>query len=340
MKTYFEILNLRRNMEKVKNIGVLTSGGDAPGMNACIRAVVKAGLHYGLNVFGIEDGYKGMIEGRIRKMNYSDVNNIIQLGGTILGTARSETFRTLEGRTKAVENLKQHQIDALILIGGDGTYAGGMALTREFNIPVVGLPGTIDNDITGTDFTIGYDTCLNTVITAVDKIRDTATSHHRVFFVEVMGRASGYIALNSALASGAESVLIPETISDIELLATEIKSQNKGMRSSIIIVAEGDEAGGAKEVMEKTRPYLQGYDLRYSVLGHIQRGGNPSAFDRILATKMGVKAVQSLISGEKSVMIGSVNGELITRSILEGTTTEVLNTDETVDLLNILLTKA
>lgn len=327
-------------MQTVKNIGVLTSGGDAPGMNACIRAVVKSALHYDINIFGIEDGYKGMIEGRIRELNYSDVNNIIHLGGTVLGTARSEEFRTIEGRTKAVANLKALNIDALILIGGDGTYAGGMALTKEFNIPVIGLPGTIDNDITGTDFTIGYDTCLNTVVEAVDKIRDTATSHHRVFFVEVMGRASGYIALNSALASGAESVLIPETISNIENLANEIKNQNKGVRSSIIIVAEGDEAGGAKEIMEKIRPFLKEYDLRYSILGHIQRGGSPSAFDRILATKMGVKAVQCLLNNEFGCMIGHVNGEIITRNIMDGLTASVQKKDDSIDILNILLTKS
>lgn len=326
-------------MSQLKRIGVLTSGGDAPGMNACIRAVVKAGIGQGLDVFGIADGYKGLIENRIHQLNYSDVNNIIHLGGTILGTARSDEFRTPEGRARAIENLKQHQIDALILIGGDGTFAGGISLTKECNIPVIGLPGTIDNDIAGTDFTIGYDTCLNTVIDAVDKIRDTATSHHRVFFIEVMGRASGYIALNSAIASGAESVLIPETITDIEHLAAQIKNQNKGVRSSIIIVAEGDEEGGAKEIMNKVKPYLKEYDLRFSVLGHIQRGGNPSAFDRILATKMGVKAVELILKGEKSVMIGQIGRDLTTKSILEGTTGNLSNTDNGIELLDILLTK-
>lgn len=326
-------------MSEVKRIGVLTSGGDAPGMNACIRAVVKAAIGKGLTVFGIEDGYRGMIENRIKVLSYIDVNNIIHLGGTILGTARSDEFRTLEGREKAVANLKKHRIDALILIGGDGTFAGGMALTNEFNVPVIGLPGTIDNDIHGTDFTIGYDTCLNTVVEAVDKIRDTASSHHRVFFVEVMGRASGYIALNSAIASGAESVLIPETVTDISLLAKKIKDQNKGIRSSIIIVAEGDDEGGAKEIMAKVKPHLEGYDLRYSILGHIQRGGSPSAFDRILATRMGVKAVELLVEGKKSLMIGQIGRDLVTHNILEGTTGTVPNDDSGIQLLEALLTK-
>lgn len=326
-------------MSKLKRIGVLTSGGDSPGMNACIRAVVKAGIGKGVKVFGIEDGYKGMIEGRIRELSYTDVNNIIHLGGTILGTARSEVFKTAEGRKQAVANLKKHQIEGLILIGGDGTYAGGMALTKEFEIPIIGLPGTIDNDIHGTDFTIGYDSCLNTVVEAVDKIRDTASSHHRVFFVEVMGRASGYIALNSAIASGAESVLIPETLTEISLLAKEIKDQNKGIRSSIIIVAEGDEEGGAREIMEKVKPYLEGYELRYSVLGHIQRGGSPSAFDRILATRMGVKAVDLLIEGKKSIMIGQIGKDLVFQNLLEGTTGNVSTNDSGIELLKSLLTK-
>lgn len=327
-------------MSKLKRIGVLTSGGDSPGMNACIRAVVKSGIGRGIEVFGIEDGYKGMIEDRIRQLTYKDVNNIIHLGGTILGTARSDAFKTVEGRKQAIANLKKRQIDGLILIGGDGTYAGGMELTKESDIPVIGLPGTIDNDIHGTDFTIGYDTCLNTVIEAVDKIRDTASSHHRVFFVEVMGRASGYIALNSAIASGAESVLIPETLTKIDLLAETIKNQNKGIRSSIIIVAEGDDEGGAKEIMGKVKPYLEGYELRYSVLGHIQRGGSPSAFDRILATRLGVKAVELMIEGKKSIMIGQIGKDLVHRNILEGTTGSLSTDDSGIELLKALLTKS
>jgi 6-phosphofructokinase 1 len=293
----------------MKTIGVLTSGGDAPGMNACIRAVVKYGLQLGYRVIGIEDGYLGMIEGRFVELDYSSVNNIIQLGGTILGTARSEEFRTEEGRRKAIANLKKEKIEALVLIGGDGTFAGGHVLSKEAGVSVIGIPGTIDNDIVGTDHTIGYDTCLNTVIDAVDKIRDTATSHHRIFFVEVMGRNAGFIALNAALASGAENVLIPEEKTDIEQLAKEILQQNNGQRSTIIIVAEGDDGGGAIEIMEKVRPLLPaGYDMRHSILGHIQRGGRPSALDRIIATRMGALAVELLDKGKSELYIG-VRGE-------------------------------
>lgn len=327
-------------MSQLKRIGVLTSGGDAPGMNACIRAVVKAGIGRGLSVFGIEEGYKGLLENRMCEMTYTDVNNIIHLGGTILGTARCDEFRTIEGRQKAMSHIKEHQLDGLIVIGGDGTFAGGMSLSREFGLPIIGIPGTIDNDISGTDYTIGYDTCLNTVIDAVDRIRDTATSHRRVFFVEVMGRASGYIALNSAIASGAESVLIPESITNIEELATTIKNQNKGVRSSIIIVAEGDDEGGAREIMYKVKPYLPDFDLRYSVLGHIQRGGNPSAFDRILATKMGVMAVDLLLKGEKSAMIGQLGRDLVRHNLDYGATGNASDASRGMDLLAQLLTRS
>lgn len=324
----------------MKSIGVLTSGGDAPGMNTCIRAVVKSGIASGLKVFGIQDGYQGLIEGRISEMTYLDVNNIIQLGGTILGTARSSEFMTVEGRLKAIKNLQLNKIDGLIVIGGDGTFAGGAVLGGEMNIPVVGIPGTIDNDITGTEFTIGYDTCLNTVIDAVDKIRDTATSHHRVFFVEVMGRNSGYIALNAAIASGAESVLIPEHVTDIVELANSIKHQNKGVRSSIIIVAEGDDGGGAQEIMRKISPLLPGYDLRHSVLGHIQRGGKPSATDRILATRMGAFAVEQLIIGKTNIVVGVVSDQLITSSISTAVTSSANKNAEKLNLLGAMLTKS
>jgi 6-phosphofructokinase 1 len=323
----------------MKAIGVLTSGGDAPGMNACVRAVVKSGIAAGLKVFGIQDGYQGLIEGRMSELSYLDVNNIIQLGGTILGTARSKEFMTLEGRLKAVKSLQENQIEGLVLIGGDGTFAGGAVLSNEMNIPVIGIPGTIDNDISGTEFTIGYDTCLNTVIDAVDKIRDTATSHHRVFFVEVMGRNSGYIALNAAIASGAESVLIPEHVTDIVALADSIKHQNKGVRSSIIIVAEGDDGGGALEIMQKISPLLPGYDLRHSVLGHIQRGGKPSATDRILATRMGAFAVDQLLKGSNNVVVGVVSDELITTSIGSTSTSSADKSAEKLKLLGAMLTK-
>ena len=293
---------------KIKRIGLLTSGGDAPGMNACIRAIVKSGLNKGIEVFGIEDGFQGLIEGRIRLMKYSDVDNVIQYGGTILGTARSKDFLLLEGRQKAINNLKNRRIEGLIVIGGDGSFAGANQLTKEMDIAIIGIPGTIDNDIFGTDHTIGFDSALNTVVDAVDRIRDTATSHHRIFFIEVMGRDAGFIALNSAIAAGAEAVLIPEEITDIPELVDKIKNSNKGKRGTIIIVAEGDDAGGAMEIMKKVRPYLVKYELRCSILGHIQRGGKPSVKDRIIATQMGCHAVEMLISGESNKMIG-ISGE-------------------------------
>ncbi len=301
---------------KLSKIALLTSGGDSPGMNACIRAIVKCALNNKIEVFGVEDGYQGMIEGRIRKMSYSDVDNIIQYGGTILGTARSKDFLTVSGRKKAIDNLQKLQINGLVVIGGDGSFAGANQLTKEMDIAVIGIPGTIDNDIFGTDHTIGYDSALNTVVSAVDKIRDTATSHHRIFFIEVMGRDAGFIALNSAIASGAEIALIPEEVTDLEELVANIKNSNKGKRSTIVIVAEGDDAGGAKEIMDKVKPFLQEYELRYSVLGHIQRGGSPSVKDRIMATQMGVHAVNLLISGETNRMIG-INGEKLVNHPIE-----------------------
>lgn len=299
----------------MKRIGLITSGGDAPGMNACIRAITKYCLNLGVVPVGFFDGYQGMIENRFKILDFSDVDNIIQQGGTILGTARSEEFRTKEGRAKAIENLVQNGIDGLICIGGDGTFTGANILSEETKIPVIGIPGTIDNDISGTDHSIGYDTALNTVIEAIDKIRDTASSHHRIFFVEVMGRDAGFIALNSALASGAESVLIPEELTDIEALAQDLKEQNKGKRGSIVIVAEGDDAGGAIEIMKKVEPLMKGYSLRSSILGHIQRGGRPSSFDRLLATRMGVFAVDQLIGGNSRVVIGVKGEELIVSEI-------------------------
>lgn len=251
-----------------------------------------------------------MMENTFITLTFSDVDNIVHRGGTILGTARSEEFKTKEGRAKAIQYLQSNQIDGLICIGGDGTYTGADILSKEMNIPVIGIPGTIDNDIPGTDHTIGYDTALNTVVEAVDRIRDTAGSHHRIFFIEVMGRNAGFIALNSAIASGAESVLIPEELTDIEQLALDLKTQNQGKRGSIVIVAEGDDEGGAKEIMEKVKPLMEGYTMRYSVLGHIQRGGNPSAFDRMLATRMGAFAVEQLINGASNKMVCSKGEDL------------------------------
>lgn len=298
-------------MNKIKNIGVLTSGGDAPGMNAAIRAVVRAAIYYDLKVTGVLRGYEGLIHGDFIEMDRKSVANIIQRGGTILKTARSDDFRTKEGRAAAYEQLKKHEIDALIVIGGDGTFTGAHLLTTEFNFPVVGLPGTIDNDLEGTDFTIGYDTAINTVINAVDKIRDTAESHDRLFIVEVMGRDSGLIALRSGIGVGAEAIMIPEANMGVEGLVTRLETGRKDKSSKIIIVAEGDEVGGAFNVGEVLREKFPHYDIRVSVLGHIQRGGKPSCMDRVLASRLGVTAVEGLLAGQSGVMVGQKNREII-----------------------------
>lgn len=298
------------NKGKIKNIGVFTSGGDSPGMNSAIRAVVRTGLYHDLNVTGILRGYDGMISGEFKPMDRKSVANIIQRGGTMLKTARSEEFRTKEGRKKAYEQLKKHHIDALVAIGGDGTFTGANIFNAEFDIPVIGLPGTIDNDLIGTDFTIGYDTAINTVIDAVDKIRDTAESHDRLFIVEVMGRDSGLIALRSGIGSGAEAILIPETKTDINALLSRLEHSRKDKSSKIIIVAEGDDAGGGFEVAQVVKEKFPGIDTRVSILGHIQRGGPPSCMDRVLASRLGVAAVESLLEGKSNEMIGIVNGKI------------------------------
>lgn len=299
----------------MKKIAFITSGGDAPGMNAAIRAIVKTCLHYNIVPFGIYDGYQGMMEGRGKQLNHSDVDNIIQYGGTILGSARAKEFFQVEGRKKAISFLEENSIDGLIVIGGDGTFAGAHIIGQEIKIPIIGIPGTIDNDIFGTDYTIGFDTAINTVISAVDKIRDTASSHHRVFFVEVMGRDAGFIALASAVASGAESVLVPEETTDILELVETIK--NQGKHSSIILVAEGDDAGHAIDIMNKVKPFLKEYELRISVLGHIQRGGSPSAKDRVVATQMGNFAVELLIENKTNLTVCLKGNNLGTCSISE-----------------------
>jgi 6-phosphofructokinase 1 len=323
----------------MKKIAFITSGGDAPGMNACVRAISKAALNYNIVPFGIYDGFQGMIDGRGSVLKYRDVANIIHRGGTILGTARSKEFLTKEGREKAIAYLKHEEVDGLIVIGGDGSFTGAHILGAEMNIPIIGIPGTIDNDIFGTDHTIGFDSALNTVIEAIDKIRDTASSHHRIFFVEVMGRDAGFIALNSALASGAESVLIPEEVTDIEKLVNAIQTQNKGHHGSIIIVAEGDDGGGAKEIMEQVKPYLPNYDLRFSILGHIQRGGNPSALDRIIATRMGAYAVELLLEGKSNLMIGMDGEKLTTCSIEQGIKEHAIPDLKKLELIETLRTK-
>lgn len=295
----------------IKRIGLFTSGGDSPGMNACIRAVVRTGLHLGLEVYGIHSGYKGMIEGHIEAMESHHVSNIIQRGGTILKTARSKEFRTIEGMQKAFDNLVSNKIDAVVAIGGDGTFTGAHEFSKSFDIPFVGLPGTIDNDLVGTDFTIGYDTALNTVVSAVDKIRDTAASHDRLFLVEVMGKDAGFIALRSGVGVGAESILIPEKETHMaDLISVLKKGWERKKTSSVVIVAEGDDAGGALKVAELVKKNVPEYDTRVTILGHIQRGGSPSAMDRVLASRLGNAAVKSILEGNHGVMVGLVNGKI------------------------------
>jgi 6-phosphofructokinase 1 len=298
-------------MKSIQNIGLLTSGGDAPGMNAAIRAVVRASLYHNLKVTGILRGYEGLIQGDFIPMGGKSVANIIQRGGTILKTARCEAFKTTEGRAKAYANLVANSIDALVVIGGDGTFTGADIFSREFDIPVIGLPGTIDNDLIGTDFTIGYDTAINTVVDAVDKIRDTAESHDRLFIVEVMGRDSGLIALRSGIGVGAEAILIPEARMEFEDLINKIASGRKDKASKIIIVAEGDEAGGAYVVGKVLKEKFPTSDIRISVLGHMQRGGSPSCMDRVLASQLGVAAVEALLEGKSNLMVGQINRETV-----------------------------
>ncbi|MEX0722886.1 MAG: 6-phosphofructokinase [Gracilimonas sp.] len=295
----------------VKTIGVLTSGGDSPGMNAAIRAVVRASELQGVSVYGIMHGYYGLIHDEFIELNTHSVSNIIQRGGTMLKSARSEEFRTEEGRTKAAENLKKYSIDALVVIGGDGTFTGANKLSKEHDINVVGVPATIDNDIIGTDETIGYDTALNTALAAIDKIRDTADAHERMFLVEVMGRDTGFIALETSIASGAEIALLPEELTNID----EVKRQLHEMlqqqrRSSLVVVAEGDETGGAIKLADKIKDDFAQYDMRVCILGHIQRGGAPTARDRVLASRLGAAAVKILKEGHSEVMVGVVNNAL------------------------------
>ena len=298
--------------KSIKKIGVLTSGGDAPGMNAAIRSVARTCAYHKIECVGIYRGYEGMIDGDFKALDARSVNHIINKGGTFLKSARSDRFRTEEGRKEAYNQLKKHNIDALVLIGGDGTFTGGMVFNEEFNFPVIGIPGTIDNDIVGTNFTLGYDTALNTAVEAIDKIRDTASSHKRLFFVEVMGRDVGHIALNAGVGSGAEEILVPEEDLGLDRLLESLeKSKGTGKSSSIVVVAEGDKTGkNVFELRDYVEENLDGYDVRVSVLGHMQRGGSPSCFDRVLASKMGVKAVESLMEGKNNVMVGTINNKL------------------------------
>lgn len=298
-------------MGKIKRIGVLTSGGDAPGMNAAIRAVVRTAIYNGLEVTGIRQGYYGMIYNDFVELEASSVSDIIQRGGTILKTARCEEFKTEEGRITAYRNLKEAGIDGVVVIGGDGSFTGARMFCEEHDIPFVGIPGTIDNDIYGTDYTIGYDTALNTVVQAVDKIRDTADAHNRMFFVEVMGAEAGFLALYGGLATGAEAILIPENSGEDRDLIKLIRPESGRKKTSmIIIVAEGDEGGGAFAIAEKVKNEFKDFDIRVSILGHLQRGGSPSAIDRVNASRLGHAAVEALLDDQKSVMVGLVNNEI------------------------------
>jgi 6-phosphofructokinase 1 len=297
--------------KKVTKIGVLTSGGDSPGMNACIRAVVRTGRYHELDVFGIIRGYSGMIDDDIIPLDSRSVANIIQRGGTFLKTARCKEFLEKEGRKIAYENLKKKGIDGLVVIGGDGSFRGAQIFSKEFDIPCIGIPGTIDKDIAGTDFTIGFDTAVNTAVRAIDKIRDTADAHDRLFIIEVMGRDAGYIALHSGIATGAEHILIPERKTDMEALILSLQEKEKRHKLvNLVVVAEGDDFGGGNEVAKMVKERLPSADIRVAILGHIQRGGSPTCLDRLIASRMGYSAVESLIEGRHNVMVGIMNNRM------------------------------
>ena len=318
----------------IKCIGILTSGGDAPGMNAAIRAVTRSAIYNGLTVKGIYRGYKGLITGEIQEFKTQNVSNIIQQGGTILKTARCQEFKTPEGRKIAYETMQREGIDALVVIGGDGSLTGARLLAQEFDVPCIGLPGTIDNDLYGTDTTIGYDTALNTILDAVDKIRDTATSHERLFFVEVMGRDAGFLALNGAIAAGAEAAIIPEFNTEVDQLEEFIKNGfRKSKSSSIVLVAESEITGGAMHYAERVKNEYPQYDVRVTILGHLQRGGKPTAHDRIIASRMGVASIQALMEGQRNVMIGIENDKIVYVPF-----TKAIKNDKPIDreLVNVL----
>lgn len=323
-------------MSEIKTIGILTSGGDAPGMNAAIRAITRAAIFNGFRVKAIYRGYKGLITGEICEFKTQNVSNIIQHGGTILKTARCEEFRTIEGRKQAYETLVREEIDALIVVGGDGTLTGARIFANEFNYPIVGVPGTIDNDIYGTDATIGYDTALNTIIDAVDKIRDTASSHERLFFIEVMGRDAGFLALNGAIASGAEAAIIPEIATEVDQLEDLIKNGfRKSKNSSIVLVAESEITGGAMHYADRVKKEYPEYDVRVVILGHIQRGGSPSSYDRILASRLGYASVVALLEGQRNVMVGIDDDKIVYVPF-----TQAIKNDKPIDkeLLKVLKT--
>ncbi len=325
---------------EIKKIAVFTSGGDSPGMNAGIRSVVRTCAYLKIECVGVYRGYQGMIEGDFKPLDARSVNNIINKGGTILKSARCEDFRTKEGRKKAYDQLKKEGIDAFVVIGGNGSFAGALAFNEEYNFPVMGMPGTIDNDILGSTYTIGFDTAINTVVEVIDKIRDTASSHNRLFFVEVMGRDVGHIALNAGVGAGAEEILIPEQNLGLERLLESLKrSKKSGKSSSIVIVAEGDKIGkNVFELKEYVEEHLPIYDVRVSVLGHMQRGGNPTCFDRVLASRMGVKAVESLLEGKSNYMVGIRDNNLILTPISEAIKAHTEIDEELVRVSDIMTT--
>ena len=323
--------------KQIKTVGVLTSGGDAPGMNACIRAITRTAIYNGMKVMGIYRGYEGLINGEIKEFTSESVSNTIQRGGTILKTARSMEFMTPEGMQKAYDNLVKFGIDALIVIGGNGSLTGAQKLAREYDYPVIGLPGTIDNDLYGTDSTIGYDTALNTIVDCVDKIRDTATSHDRIFFVEVMGRDAGFLAQNSAIAAGAEAAIIPEDQTDVDQLEQFIsRGFRKSKNSSIVIVSESKKDGGAMYYADRVRKEYPQYDVRVTILGHLQRGGTPTACDRILASRLGHASIEALKEGQRNVMVGIHNDQIIYVPIDRAIKKDKPIDKELIDVLGVL----
>lgn len=323
--------------KQIKTVGVLTSGGDAPGMNACVRAITRTAIYNGMKVMGIYRGYEGLINGEIKEFTSESVSNTIQRGGTILKTARSMEFMTPEGMQKAYDNLVKFGIDALIVIGGNGSLTGAQKLAREYDYPVIGLPGTIDNDLYGTDSTIGYDTALNTIVDCVDKIRDTATSHDRIFFVEVMGRDAGFLAQNSAIAAGAEAAIIPEDQTDVDQLEQFIsRGFRKSKNSSIVIVSESKKDGGAMYYADRVRKEYPQYDVRVTILGHLQRGGTPTACDRILASRLGHASIEALKEGQRNVMVGIHNDQIVYVPIDRAIKKDKPIDKELIDVLGVL----
>lgn len=321
----------------LKKIGIMTSGGDSPGMNAAIRAVVRTAIYHGIDVYGIRRGYQGMIEGDIYKMQTTDVANIIQRGGTILKSARSKEFMTDEGMQKAYDQLQKHEIEALVLIGGDGTFRGAVKFFEKYTIPAVGLPGTIDKDLNGTDFTIGFDTAVNTAVEAIDKIRDTAEAHDRLFIVEVMGRDAGYIALNSGIACGAEDILLPEMVTNIEEVLERIDYDERRKKTvHILVVAEGDDFGGSKEIHKRIVERFPDLDVRSTVLGHIQRGGSPSFADRVLASRLGYAAVLALREGRTQCMAGIINDEVVFTPFTQAIKANTNMRQDMVEMIRVL----